>query len=281
MKVWTLDKFERHGGQIRVTLLAVALGMLAVGWMLGPALWPPFKSWAGLRAGAAAPVMVCGLLDAIWDLLRRKDQKKTQAIHADINILLRELETLAVANRHTLRLSECAIKVWAVRRRSLLDCIKREKRKPLWKLAESSLLMETHSSGLRWRVGMGVMGAALEDNSFLAADVSVAWAKAEDRSEASWNSLPEKSRFGLTHSEFIKIARPVKKADSDISNGSSPSEPFVLAVPYYEGDDARGVVALGMDPKEAAAIKLGGDMDDADHRIVKLMYAAGRSALGD
>lgn len=243
-----------------------------MGWVLGPALFPLLVDvWGLVRAAAAAPVTLWGLLDALWDFLLRKNKKKTQAIYIDINVVLRELEDLAVMNKHALRLSECAVKVWVLRRRSFLDWVKRE-RKPLFKVAESTLLMETHSSGLRWRVGMGVMGTALQDNNPLAVDVSQAWAKAYDRSEDSWKALPEASKFGLTHKEFLKVARPASSAQ--------PLGPFVMAVPYYEGASPCGVVALDMDPKDAAAIKLGGEFDEADRRVTQLLYALAKGALG-
>lgn len=270
MKLWTLRQLDRFGAPARVTLLTVATLVVAIGWAIGPFFLPPFDSWANLRNAAAIPITIWGLLDAIWDFLRRRREKQLKSIIFDIDVILLELEDLAVQANHSLRLSECAVKVWAVRRRSLWECIKREKRKPLTKVTQSSLLRETHSSGLRWRVGMGVMGSALHDNNPLAVDVSHAWAAASDRSESSWEALPEASRLGLNHEEFLKLAR-----------STGPLGPFVLAVPYFEGGTALGVVALDMNPNDAKRIKLGEPYDDVDKRVTQLLYALAKGAFSE
>lgn len=271
MRIPILSAFERHAAWVRVALLIVAVGMLIGGWWVGPFFSPTFDSWANLRAAAAAPVMLWSLLDALWALLQRADKKKIQAIHRDINIVLRELEDLAAANKHSLKLSKCAIKVWTVGRRNFFTAISGEKRRPLVKIAESALLMETNSSGLRWRVGMGVMGYALEKNNPTAVSVSKAWEGAADNSAESWALLPDESKFGLSYDEFLRIARPSEMRSS---------EPFVLAVPLYENSSARCVVALSMAQKDAEGLKLHDlKMDDSDARILPLMYALAKSAF--
>ena len=245
--------------------------MLTLGWIVPLFVAEPQRgSWHFWRALAAAPVMIWGLIDAVWAWLNHDAEGKEAEILADVYEVLRELETMAVKRNVALRLSECGVRVWRVGRRSLKDRWSGETRAPLIKIASSPFHLPSHSSGLSWRVGMGVIGVSVEKNSPAAVDVAQAWEDLSDDSENQWNTLPGDRQFGLTYAEFHRLARPT---------ASGPRGPFVLAVPYYRGTTALGVASLDMAGDDAQALDLGGVFDDPDQRVVQLLYACVKRAF--
>jgi hypothetical protein len=255
-------------------LLGGAAIWLAVTWLVPLALPPADRTpWEALRGLGAVPAAIWGFTDAWLAWARKREIPRRQEIEDDVYEVLRQIETLAVEHGVPIRLSECGVKVWALGRRSLRDVARRkgnrETRAPLGKVVVSPLYRATSSSGMRWRMGMGVIGVALQSNDVLAVDVNEAWGPIRSCTQSQWDAQPETTRLGLTYEEFQRLCR----------NGSSsgPAGPFVCAVPYYAGSRPLGVVALDMPAAAAASIDLGGaDFDAGDRAVTSLMCALGK-----
>lgn len=269
MKGWVYRLLERHAAWLRTLLLSLALAMLLLGWLL-PLLVKqiPSDSMDGFQLAATLFAATWGALDALHAWLRRQHAPQLKEVEATIYELLRALERMAIERKHLLPLSTCGVKVWAVRPRSLMDYFRKESRKPLERVATSPFHRATTSSGLQWRVGMGVIGTALSENNAGGVDLEKLWGTLLDCDEIAWNEKTDQVRMGLTFPEFRRL----------LWNGGGTG-PFVFALPYYKGERPLGVVALDMPHTHASALGLGDTFDEPDTTISAIMYALGRRAF--
>lgn len=260
---------ERISPVLRIGLFTITAIMLFLGWVFP--LWLPLPerpAWEIWRSLAAMPPTVWALIDAWISWVKHRELPEQREIEGEIYEVLREIETLAIKASASVRLSECGVKVWALRRRLLRDLIRGEERRRLERVAVSPMYRAVSSSGLTWRWGMGVIGVALSQNDVMAVDVNAAWGKIRDSDEDAWKDVPAPTRMGLSYTEFRTLCRNGKP--------NVPVGPFVLAVPYYKGGTPMGVVALDMPAGGAEEIGLGGAFDASEDVVTSLMYALGK-----
>lgn len=258
---------ERHGTAVRLVLLLSAVALMVLGWVVPLFLSAEAaKGWPKYQTFAAFPATLWAAVDALWAHQKKKAGAREAEIQSSIHVILQKLEDLAVEKNVPLKLSDCGVKVWKVGRLSWRDRMHGETRRPLVRIAASPLYLPSHSSGLDWRVGMGIMGTALQQNDKLAVDVAESWSSMPDSSRQAWDTLPEDRRFGLSYEEFLLLQQPTA--------GGRPGGPMVIATPIYHRDQPRGVTALDLPP--AVAIRLGLDdilYDAPDQKILTQLYA--------
>lgn len=220
---------------------------------------------------AAIPTTAWAVLDATMSYLRSRQNIAVRSIDDKIDRVLIYLEQMAYDRDKPFMLSECGLRVWAVDPLSVKDRMKRERRQPLVKVAMSPIHRRGSSSGLKWRVGMGVIGTSLQSSQPLLLDVDDLWKGLRSCSQQDWEDQDDHVRLGLTHEQFTRLCP---------SDPRYPLGPTILAVPYFSGDRPAGVCALDMSKAAAEALGIGGYIENAELRLIELMWALAEAALG-
>lgn len=219
---------------------------------------------------AAIPTTAWAVLDAAMSYLRSRHNIAVRSIDDKIDTVLIYLEQMAYDRKRPFMLSECGLRVWAVDPLSLKDRVKRERRPPLVRVAMSPIHRRGSSSGLKWRVGMGVIGTSLQSTQALLLDVDDLWKDLRSCSQQEWEAQDDSVRLGLTYEQFIRLCP---------SDSRYPLGPTILAVPYFSGDRPAGVCALDMSKAAAEALGIGGFIENAELRLIQLMWALAEGAL--
>jgi hypothetical protein len=256
---------NKHANGVRTWLLGLAVLLAMTGWLIAPAL--PADTWLSgqavtLRGIAAIPAAVAALFEAVRARLNDSGVAKAHGIDERIEQILIELEDTCARDAIASRTYQCGVAVWKLGKLSPKDRRAGETRRPLDRAASRELRYRRNTSGLRWREGMGVMGSAIKNNQVLAVNLDQRWGPLRDQPEARWLEADEATRQGLNHAEF-------RQSVSDTGYAG----PFILAVPYYEGHEPKGVAVLDTPPEMERAV--------LNSRVDELLWALGQFVLKD
>lgn len=254
---------------IRLLLFALALVLLAIGWGVGPRVsaadWPFLaRNHENFQRLAAVPAVLWGFLESVRATLEHGQAVRTADVQAQFDEILVELESACADRGQASRTYQCGITVWKLQKLTRAERRTGETRPRLKAVAIRPVRYKRNTSGLRWRLGMGVIGTALQDNTRLAIDVDAAWAPLRGCTKDEWDAQPDDVRQGLTHEEF-------RTAVAGTPGSADPAGQFVLAVPVWRGSKPVGVVALDTPPE------MGGPARDS--RVADLLYAVGTYVL--
>lgn len=180
--------------------------------------------------------------------------------------ILVELENACARAGLPSRTYHCGITVWELQKLTRRERREGEHRPRLKTVAIRPVRYKRQTSGLRWRLGMGVIGLALADNTRLAVDVDHAWRPLRGCGAEEWEAQRPEIRQGLSYKEF-------QTAVAGVAGGDEPAGQFVLAVPVWKSDEPIGVVALDTPPDMGPAAR--------DSRVPDLLYAVGTYVLVD
>lgn len=115
---------------------------------------------------------------------------------------------------------------------------------------------------MRWCVGKGVIGRAIQNNDDDGYDLAKVWADWRTKQESDWETAPDEVRQGLSWPEFqLAVVRDPDK----------PAGPFILPTPIYAKGRPLGVVALDAPSELAGVIRAS--------KARELMLAAGSATL--
>jgi hypothetical protein len=213
---------------------------------------------------AAIPAAVLAFLEALRASLQQLAVERAKDVQEQFDEILVELENACALNGLPSRTYHCGITVWQLQKITRGDRKQGENRPRLKTVAIRTVRYKRRTSGLRWRLGMGVIGMALKDNTRLAVDVDEAWKPLRNCGAATWDAQPAEVRQGLSYAEF-------QTAVSGAAGSDEPAGQFVLAVPVWKADKPVGVVALDTPPEMAPAAR--------ESRVPDLLYAVGTYVL--
>lgn len=255
--------YKRWGNRLRIVLSVIAIALLVTNIFL------PHLRFLALLASILA--LLWTIIDALFGESVRKAEVLRKAMRRQIFEVLRFIEELSRTQQVPIRLSWCGVKVWRVGHNGLRS---RKLEKPLNLVAKSPLHRPVMSSGIRWRIGKGVMGLALTTNRPAAVFIDDLWQSVPTgTSKQHWERIEDQRiNMNLTHDEFIRL---------DQGGGSSARGPWINAVPYFSDGVPRTVAVLDMDPEDAR--KLGFDRperQDTIGQISQMLAECARIAVG-
>ncbi|MBT0993897.1 hypothetical protein KIN34_06300 [Cellulomonas sp. DKR-3] len=225
----------------RVRSLA-ALGLLTVAGAVVTALIEtgPLAAWKPAQAAiAVATAGVGGLTTFVTAAFEGTHERRARR-RSDIERLQRGLEWNLFKND---RISpfDVGLAVWMPRRRWLFA---RHPPKISDKLYRSRSRNRHTSTGIVWRVGMGVIGRCIETGDIVGVDLQDLWAGLRGCDEPTWLAQPEVTvRQRLTFEDFNKA-----QASGSVIPGGHLN--YVLAVPILKEGRRKplGCVALDLPP---------------------------------
>ncbi|HSX69054.1 hypothetical protein [Nocardioides sp.] len=180
-----------------VAALAAALVAVVVG-LQSAGVWTPGKGWAiRLVVLAAVLAFLSTTATAVREYLAPKAERRRE----DAGQVLRT----------------AFWEIWAATKVSPLDLgiAAYEVHRPLWNWPPRAKQMQRiyrerarnrmNTSGVSWAPGKGVIGYAVERQSFVGLDVDAAWSHLANASEATWLAQSDDVRLGLSFEEFKKL----------------------------------------------------------------------------
>ena len=268
---WIYAILSRRMSLLRLVLATIAITLIVLGWLVGPYVNKQDWAWVvrhhqDFQRLAAVPALVFAFLEALRASLERKADQRAKDVREQFDEILVELENACADAGLPSRTYHCGITVWKLQRRTLGERVKSEQRRRLKTVAIRPIRYKRRTTGLRWRLGMGVIGMALESNTRLAVDVDESWRLLRDCGPKVWEAQEPEVRQGLSYEEF-------QTAVAGAAGTDEPAGQFVLAVPIWKSDKPIGVVALDTPPGMAPAAR--------KSRVADLLYAVGTYVLVD
>jgi hypothetical protein len=268
---WVFRVLDKNMRMLRFVLAMTAVVLLVLGWLVAPHLHKTDWAWVvknqqNFQRLAAVPAVLFGFFEALRSILEHKASQRANDTQEQFDEILVELEDACATAELPSRTYHCGITVWQLQKRTWRERWQHEKRPRLKSVAIRPVRYKRRTSGLRWRLGMGVIGMALADNTRLAVDVDEAWRPLRDCGPEKWQSQPREVVQGLSYTEF-------QTAVAGAAGTSESAGQFVLAVPIWKGDKPIGVVALDTPPRMGPAA--------LDSRVSDLLYAVGTYVLVD
>ncbi len=214
------DKIKRFDFAINVATAALAI-YLAVGNILrgvkipSEAFWLPWKAPFIVLIVAAIYVPIYGFykaLDARYESLDREVNERQR----DLGIHCQQGAAALLGQCPETELNELAVQVWRCRDDETFD-----------RRARFFLPHYHKSSGVEWRKGKGVAGAAWAQGKPVMVDLAPLYERAKV-GEQAFNALPADERLGMTHQEV--------QASSD-SRG-------VAAYPLFSTESSRTLLGI-------------------------------------
>ncbi len=261
--------WDRLAGPCRLVLLSVALLML-IGSFLVPLA--PRDGWRSLhdsgqtlRNVATAVAALWGVIDAGLAITRRR-RSDDAATYLEIALrILANLEDSGARLCQATSTTKCSLVIWRAHRLGWRERRRGETRRPL--RSQYVYRGQGHvASGVQWRVGMGVIGQAIERNDALITEVEALWAPLRRGGERAWEDATDEARQGLTYGEFLL-------ADHSGPGSTTPGAPTVFAVPVVRGSATVGCVALDV-PNSMTEV-----LEDVTEAVLRDLTTLGRIAL--
>ena len=215
-----------------------------------------------IRGFAALPAGLAAVLDAVRSKLNETGAGKSEEVDHRIAEVLREAERACVLAQQPSLTYQCGVAVWRVGQPTRKDRSHGDERKTLRRAASRVLRYRQGSSGLDWRVGMGVMGRAVAENKTLSVNLSDVWGGIRQVTELDWPSQPPVVSQGLTFQQFQQA----------LGAPESDAGPFIMAVPYFQGPTPLGVAVLDAPPDMGAGIR-------ASEVVAELLWALAEYVL--
>ena len=269
MSSWMYRHLDKRIRMLRLVLATAAVILLLLGWLVGP--FVNERDWAWIAGHyqsfqrlAAVPAALLAFLEALRASLQQTAVERDKDVQEQFDEILVELENACALAGLPSRTYHCGITVWKLRKLTRRERKAGEQRPRLKTVAIRTVRYKRRTSGLRWRLGMGVIGLSLKDNTRMAVDVDEAWRALRECGAESWDAQPAEVKQGLTYAEF-------QTAVSGVPGSDDAAGQFVLAVPIWKADKPLGVVALDTPPEMASAAR--------DSRVPDLLYAVGTYVL--
>ena len=195
-------------------------------------------SWKPAQAAIAVVAAGVGGLTTFATAAFEGRHERTARRRSEIARLQRGIEWNLFKN-DTISPFDVGLAVWMPRRRWRLSS---QPAKITDKLYRSRSRNRHTSTGIVWRVGMGVIGRTIETGDILGVDLQDLWADLRGCDEATWAAQPEvEVRQRLTYEDFKKA-----QASGSVIPGGHLN--YVLAVPILREGRRRplGCVALDL-----------------------------------
>lgn len=218
--------------EVPLFVLAAVLGIyLAIASALRGAKYPSEQIWlpweplfiAMLVAGVFVPVYA--FYKALDAFLLSSDQDQVK-LQSDLELVCQRTVAAIADGCTDVTVNDLSAQVWLCRKDETFD------RRACFMLPEAR-----PRSGIHWRKGKGIAGAAWQSEAIVIADLAPLKDQLQELGDEGFDSLPEAQRYGMTAAEVRKTAGYAGICAVPLfSQGSSPRILGVFVIDYM-GDD--------------------------------------------